>query len=111
VLLNITIITDRINAQEALQESEARLKALIENTTDLVWSIDNEFNLTAANTAFIELIKNNYKKKIKVGDNLYAVLPNLNQDGWLALHVSALKGKGITAEFSWQSKKKENLSF
>lgn len=111
VLLNITIITDQIKAQEALKESEARLKALIENTNDLVWSIDNEFNLTAANSAFRDLIRNNYKKKIKVGDNLYAVLPNLSQDGWLALHVTALKGKRVTAEFSWQTKKKENLFY
>ncbi|HVD97996.1 MAG TPA: PAS domain S-box protein [Cytophagaceae bacterium] len=111
VLLNITIITDQIKAQDALKESEARLKALIENTNDLVWSIDNEFTLTAANSAFINLIKNNYKKKIKVGDNLYTVLPNLTQDGWLALHVTALKGKRVTAEFSWQTKKKENLFY
>lgn len=111
ILLNITIITDQIKAQEALKESEARLKALIENTNDLVWSIDNEFNLTAANSAFIDLVKNNYKKKITVGDNLYTVLPNLSQDGWLALHVTALKGKRVTAEFSWQTKKKENLFY
>ncbi len=111
ILLNITVITDQIKAQEALKQSETRLKALIENTTDLVWSIDNEFNLTAANTAFIELIKNNYKKKIRVGDNLYAMLPNLTHDGWLALHVTALKGKRVMAEFSWQTKKKENLFY
>ncbi len=111
VLLNITVITDQIKAQEALRESEARLKALIENTNDLVWSIDNEFNLTAANSSFTDLIKNNYKKKVRVGDNLYSVLPNLNQDGWLALHVTALKGKRVTAEFSWQAKKKENLFY
>jgi PAS domain S-box-containing protein len=111
VLLNITIITDQIKAQEALKESEARLKALIENTTDLVWSVDNEINLTAANSSFTELIKNNYKKKIKVGDNLYTVLPNLTKDGWLALHITAIKGKRVTAEFSWQAKKKENIFY
>ncbi|HSZ26086.1 MAG TPA: PAS domain S-box protein, partial [Cytophagaceae bacterium] len=111
VLLNITVITEQIKAQEALKESEARLKALIENTSDLVWSVDNELNLTAVNSSFKELIVNNYKKKIRVGDNLYTVLPNLSKDGWLALHITALKGKRVTAEFSWQSKKKENLSY
>ncbi len=110
-LFNITIITDQIRAQEALKESEARLKALIENTSDLVWSVDNELNLTAVNTAFVEVVKNNYKKKIKVSDNLYTILPNLNKDGWLALHITALKGKKVTAEFSWLSKKKENIFY
>jgi PAS domain S-box-containing protein len=110
-LLNITIMTDRIRVQEALKESEARLKALIENTSDLVWSVDNELTLTAANSSFNELIKNNYKKKIKVGDNLYAILPNLTKDGWLALHITALKGKRVMAEFSWLSKKKENIFY
>ncbi len=111
VLLNITVITDQIKAQEALRESETKLKALIENTSDLVWSVDNEFNLTAANSSFNELIKNNYKKKVNLGDNLYSVLPNLSKDGWLALHVTALKGKKVTAEFSWLSKKKENIFY
>ncbi len=110
-LLNITIMTEQIRAQEALKESEARLKALIENTSDLVWSVDNELTLTAANSSFNELIKNNYKKKIKVGDNLYAVLPNLTKDGWLALHITALKGKKVMAEFSWLSKRKENIFY
>ena len=110
-LLNITIMTDQIRVQEALKESEARLKALIENTSDLVWSVDNEMTLTAANSSFNELIRNNYKKKIKVGDNLYTILPNLNKDGWLALHITALKGKRVVAEFSWQSKKKENIFY
>jgi len=111
ILLNITVITERIKAQEALKESETRLKALIENTTDLVWSIDNEFNITALNAAFKDLISNNYKKKIKLGDNIYSLLPGLHQDGWLALHVTALKGKRVTAEFSWQTRKKENLFY
>lgn len=111
VLLNITVITDQIKAQEALKGSETKLKALIENTTDLVWSVDSEFNLTASNSSFNELVKSNYKKKINLGDNLYEVLPNLTKDGWLALHVTALKGKRVTAEFSWLSKKKENIFY
>ena len=111
VLLNITVITDQIKAQEALRRSEAKLKALIENTNDLVWSVDNEISLTAANAAFNELIKNNYKRKVNLGDNLYSALPNLSKDGWLALHVTALKGKRVTAEFSWVSKKKEAIFY
>jgi signal transduction histidine kinase len=55
--------------------------------------------------SFKELLFNNYKIKIKIGDNLNKILPNILQDGWIALHTSALNGKRVTAEFSWKSKK------
>jgi PAS domain S-box-containing protein len=111
VLLNITIITERIKAQEALKESEAKLKALIENTTDPLWSIDAAFNLTAANTAFYELIKTNYKKKIKIGDNLLYLLPDVGEEAWISLHQTALKGGHISAEYSWQTKNRKKLFY
>jgi PAS domain S-box-containing protein len=111
VLLNITVITERKQAEEALKESESKLTALIENTSDLVWSIDKSYLLTASNSAFRKLIETNYGVKITNGDKLIEKITAIEKDGWLELHKSALKGKRVTAEFSWVSDSKENLFY
>ena len=111
ILCNLTIISERKRTEEAFRQSEAKLIALLENTSDLVWSIDIDFNITTANSAFKKLIETNYKRKINIGDNLLEITPSLMQDGWLALHKSALKGKKVNAEFSWKSAKGDNLFY
>ncbi|MCU0429764.1 MAG: PAS domain S-box protein [Cytophagaceae bacterium] len=111
VLLNVTIITERKQAEQALIESESKLTSLIENTSDLVWSIDTSYSLTASNSAFKNLIRNNYQIELTNGDNLIASIKDIEKDGWLELHKSALKGKRVTAEFSWFSETRENLFY
>ncbi|MCS6823216.1 MAG: PAS domain-containing sensor histidine kinase [Cytophagaceae bacterium] len=111
VLLNITVITENKKVEETLRNNEAKLSSLLENTSDLVWSIDSEFNITTANSAFKNLFKTNYDTEINVGDNLLTVLKSPVHDGWIALHKSALLGRRITAEFSWKSVNNENLYY
>lgn len=99
VLLNITIITEQKKAEFALKESEARLTALIENTTDLVWSIDNDFNFTAMNNSFKSLFKQNFNTNIKVGENLLELLPENLKKEWIENHKKSLKGERFSVEF------------
>lgn len=111
VLLNFTVITERKQAEDALRESESKLTALIENTSDLVWSVDKNLSLTAINSAFRQLIQNNYRVLVSIGDKLTDKIKAIGKDGWLELHRSALNGKKVTAEFSWVSAQNENLFY
>jgi PAS domain S-box-containing protein len=110
VLLNVTIITERRNAEEALRESQARLTTLIENTSDIIWSVDRDLFFTTMNSAFKKLFKSNYKKVINVGDSLIQSLPDDIKDEWLSLHNKALAGNVFSTEFNLVSKSK-NLSY
>ncbi|MBK8048026.1 MAG: PAS domain S-box protein [Anaerolineales bacterium] len=47
-------ITQRKRAEAAVAESEARMKAVIENTSDLIWSVDRQYQLLVANAACLE---------------------------------------------------------
>ncbi|HEX8548814.1 MAG TPA: PAS domain S-box protein [Cytophagaceae bacterium] len=100
VLLNITIITEQKKAQELLLESEARLTALVENTNDLIWSIDKDFYFTAMNSALKHLFLVNFKKKVSVGGNLLELFPAAVKDELYRLHMKALEGERISKEFS-----------
>jgi len=63
-------ITERKAAEQQLEFDQNNLNALINNTTDLMWSIDLDFNLITANQPFIESIKQTLGKDIKQGSNV-----------------------------------------
>jgi len=100
ILLNLTIITERKKAEDALRESEARLTALIENTTDIIWSIDKHLNITTFNSSFKVLVKLTFGKYVKVGDNLKDILPDDMQEDWTTGHIKALNGERFSKEFN-----------
>jgi PAS domain S-box-containing protein len=110
VLLNLTIITERKKAEVALKESEARLMTLIENTSDIIWSVDRELNLTTMNSSFKKLVNNSEKKIISIGNNLRNVLPESIRDEWVKLHNKALNGDTFSTEFNIVVKNK-SLSY
>jgi PAS domain S-box-containing protein len=110
VLLNLTIITERKKAEVNLKESEARLMTLIENTSDIIWSVDKYLNLTTMNSSFKKLMRNSEKKNISIGDNLKNVLPEDIKEEWLKLHIKALGGESFSIEFNVAEKNK-NLSY
>lgn len=47
-------ITERIEAEEKQAESEASIRALLENTDELIWSVDKELNYRFLNTKYKE---------------------------------------------------------
>ncbi|MFN3405543.1 MAG: PAS domain S-box protein [Cytophagaceae bacterium] len=100
VLLNITVITTRKKAEEALRESQARLSGLIENTKDLIWSVDKDLNITTINSSFKNLCKTNFNKMVSNNDNLGEIFPSEIINEWKPLHDRALKGERIFIESS-----------
>lgn len=104
VLLNITIITERKKTEGALRESEARLTALIENTNDIIWSVDKHCVFTAMNSSFKNLFKFNFKRTIKEGAQLFDSLPAKINTEWLQYHKRALNGERFSTEFNLTGK-------
>jgi PAS domain S-box-containing protein len=52
VIIAISDITQRVEAQDALRKSEADLAAVLDNSQDLIWAVDADYRLTRWNTAF-----------------------------------------------------------
>lgn len=98
VLLNITVITNRKRAEDALRENQARLTALIENTSDIVWSIDSQLYFTTMNNAFQAFVRKYFHYEARVGDKLSDIFPSHVRDYWKEQHTRALKGERFAVE-------------
>jgi PAS domain S-box-containing protein len=99
VLITATIITERKDAEEALRKSDDRLKALTENTNDLLFSIDKSLVFTAMNTAFKEFVGKNYKQKVDIGQHVSTVFNvKYNNLEWIDLLHESLDDKKMVRE-------------
>jgi PAS domain S-box-containing protein len=63
-------ITERKKAELQKEFDGNNLKALINNTNDLMWSVDTAFNLITSNDAFDKIVELMSGKKIEKGSNL-----------------------------------------
>jgi PAS domain S-box-containing protein len=92
----------RKHEQESLVEAQANLKATINNTNIMIWSVDREFQLLTFNDAFFEYVKKHYGVEIKIGsrvleqDNIEEV--GKIRSGWSENYSRALKGEILTFE-------------
>src|SRR6201998_2617613 len=65
---NIKDISQRISITDALIEKQYQLKSIIDNTVDIIASIDKDLNLIEFNQVLTNLVKNSMGHDIKKGD-------------------------------------------
>ncbi|MDP9079207.1 MAG: PAS domain S-box protein [Bacteroidota bacterium] len=95
-LAMLTDITQRKADEDALKRSEANLSAIIENTTDLVYSLDSDFKLITFNQPFKNAMKHVYGFHIEQGANMLALVNSLDPDmaiKWRGIYKRALSGE------------------
>ena len=61
---------EQAKAKEIIKNQKANLSSLIENTSDYIWSVDKNYKLLTANSAFLDLIENLIKKRLSIGSKL-----------------------------------------
>jgi PAS domain S-box-containing protein len=71
IVANFRIITERKEAEIQKQFDKENLDALINNTDDLMWSIDLDYRLISSNQPFIDTILLYTGGHIKAGDNVF----------------------------------------
>jgi len=91
-------ITDRFFAFKALQESESRMSAILENTQDAMWSVDRDFRLIAANNSARKFYKQIYGVTLTEGMDVRSAMPWENSDPWTAVGQRILNGERVTFE-------------
>jgi signal transduction histidine kinase/CheY-like chemotaxis protein len=95
------IIKENIKAQHSLKQSQLNLKLLIDNTKGYIWSIDNEYKLTAFNNSFSDIIQQHYAVKCHEGYDVKLILayPNSPEE-LIDIYKKVLNGIAITAEYT-----------
>jgi PAS domain S-box-containing protein len=66
-------ITEKIRVKEQMDFDQKNLYSLINNTNDLMWSVDRDYNLITSNKPFDEMSKLNFGRIIEKGTNVLSV--------------------------------------
>ena len=86
-------VTDLKMAEKIISASRANLKAVIESTKNAIWSLDNKFTLITVNSHFLKFFDTYFKRQIEVGDNFYALLPDIHKKKWKPILEKAFRGE------------------
>ncbi|MFZ2419711.1 MAG: PAS domain S-box protein, partial [Anaerolineae bacterium] len=92
----ISQFIERKRAEESLKETEAQLKALIDNTGDTIWSIDTEYRLTSTNATFRDGLARFIGREISNGESVFTGISQNVVDEWTPLYARALGGETCT---------------
>ncbi|MDX1996052.1 MAG: ammonium transporter [bacterium] len=91
-------LLERKRVEEALRQGEANLSALIENTQDSIWSVDRDYRIVTANSAFKLVYQATYGAEIGAGTDILAALPEVITAEWKTHYDRALTGERFIIE-------------
>ena len=98
---DITREKEQVNEIIRIQQN---LDSLINTTTDLIWSINAEFKIIAANKAYSEAIQAITGSAVKEGDSvLLPLIDKAINDKWLGYYTRGLAGETFYVEESFSS--------
>lgn len=94
--LNIDVTKERELLQK-IENDEYKLRSLIDNTNDLIWSVDTTFNIVTVNQAFINRVLELTGKKPVIGGSIFSLgLNNETINKWRLHYERAAGGENFT---------------
>lgn len=99
-LVTFVDITERRQIQDTLHQRERQLSALINNTSDVIYSIDRHYRFITFNATMSDAMQEFFGISLQQGiDSLSVVAPTSNLRGiWQAWYDRALQGEMFTVE-------------
>jgi PAS domain S-box-containing protein len=92
-----------------LRENQSRLETVIENTSQLIWSVDKTYRLVTFNKLFEKFAVEIYGFKAKTGLNLPEATKEKTRNFWLSHFEEAMKGKTVNLETRFFIKDEERV--
>lgn len=85
------------------QNHTANLAALVEHTSDAIWSVDRDYRLTVCNSACRQQFAKAYGVTLQPELDLVACLPSDKQPFWQRCYDRALSGESFATEFQFEA--------
>lgn len=98
ILISCENITVQRQIEEEMKNSKANLQAVIENTKDSIWSVDNECRILAMNTQFRNMFSLAFQERLSVGMNILEHIPDELKPVWKNLYQRTFRGEHFTVE-------------
>ncbi len=96
-------LAERTRVEEALRHNEANLTALIENTQDMIWSIDEDYRVVTLNSSFRTVYDLAFDIELSVGQPVLDGLNDENLNTWLERYNRALDGERFVVEDDFEA--------
>jgi PAS domain S-box-containing protein len=86
-------VTERKRSEQKLRESEANITAIIENSLESIWSIDNKYRIQYVNDVFVKSFHHSFGVQLRKGANILTSLPLELQPLWKERYDRAFKNQ------------------
>jgi PAS domain S-box-containing protein len=100
VIGNVQDITERKQMIESLRRSEANIRALLDNTNDLISSRDPEGRLVLFNNSTAHFVQEVFRVEARPGLDMLAFLPEQERAHWKRIVANVYAGATHRMEFS-----------
>ncbi len=91
-----------LRAEEALRENQQSLLAIIENTSNAIWSVDIRYRLVTFNSTLRSDFRHGYGIDLVKGNNIFTGLPPEEQAVWYAVCERAFRGERFVQEMHYE---------
>ena len=95
-----TDITNRKYAEQELVSSRSRMNAVLENSTDGIWSMDTELKLTGYNNLYKQITKKIMNIDVHIGMKVLEYLDEEPQVLWKGFYERAIRGERFSKEIT-----------
>lgn len=100
--LLIKEIDERSKIEQKLIDQTARLKAVLESSSHLVWTVNHKTEITSFNTNFYNVIKRSYNKHLEPNTSITDIVKGAKKkyydEFWLPKYKRALNGESLEFE-------------
>ncbi|MCB0738144.1 MAG: PAS domain S-box protein [Bacteroidetes bacterium] len=100
-------ITRQKELENAYNKTESHLFSVLENSKDIILSVDREYNLLSINKAGNEIFKASLNIDVEPGDNIIRLIPPALAENWKRRYDRALSGQRFTEEEYYQDQSGE----
>ncbi len=91
-------VTERIQTEQKLQQTERTLQDIFDNTLESIHTIDVDMRLTSYNNAFADSFYHYFRRAPRPGENLVELLPPDMRAGAISTNRRALDGERFVVE-------------